>query len=241
MQNTFLVIIIMLFTIQPVKREPFDPVIVLELFTSQGCSSCPRADALLTKVKDKVDTKVVALSYHVDYWNYIGWIDPFSNKYNTNKQRAYGQKFLSRQMYTPQLVINGKEHIVGSNEKLLSKKLETYGKKTVTNKITLSKVEKNEGTVSFNYTIEGATENKDIRFALVIDARTTEIKRGENRNLKINNENIVINETLKNIETLSGTMRLKIPDLVSINDDLRVIAIIQTKNLSITGATQQPL
>ena len=91
------------------------PVVVLELFTSQGCSSCPPADEVLADIKENMDnTSIIPIAYHVDYWDYIGWKDPFALKAFTNKQRFYGRKFNSSSIYTPQLVINGNEHIAVS-------------------------------------------------------------------------------------------------------------------------------
>src|SRR5262245_50734371 len=74
--------------------------VVVELFTSQGCSSCPPADALLGELAQRPD--VLALSFHVDYWNYIGWTDPFSSKGATERQRAYVHAFGLSMVYTPQ-------------------------------------------------------------------------------------------------------------------------------------------
>ena len=90
---------------------------VLELFTSQGCSSCPPADQLLAKFADQ--PHVLALSYHVDYWDYIGWRDTFGSDHNSERQRAYARAFANKMVYTPQLVINGLHDMVGSHgEKL---------------------------------------------------------------------------------------------------------------------------
>ncbi|WP_299886604.1 thioredoxin family protein [uncultured Lacinutrix sp.] len=240
MQNTLLVIIIMLFTFQPSKPETFEPITVLELFTSQGCSSCPKADELLGNVKNK-SNRVVALSYHVDYWNYIGWNDPFSNKYNTEKQREYGEKFYSSRIYTPQLVINGREHFVGSNSRTLNDKLEAYEKLKAKNSVTLSNIKQINKMINFNYSINGSIKDKKIRFILVIDERITKVKRGENRNRVIKNENIVVNEIIETIEDAEGEISIEIPKIVEQQDNLRIVAIIQTKTLDITGATQKTL
>lgn len=86
--------------------------VVLELFTSQGCAACPPADALLAELSQ--DDGVIALAYHVDYWNYLGWADPFASSANTRRQREYASAFNARAVYTPQLVINGTEAVVGS-------------------------------------------------------------------------------------------------------------------------------
>ena len=89
-----------------------NPRVVLELFTSQGCSSCPPADALLEELSQKPD--VIGLAYHVDYWDYIGWPDTFGAAANSDRQRAYAAAWGSSRIFTPQLVVNGREGVVGS-------------------------------------------------------------------------------------------------------------------------------
>ena len=94
-------------------------VAVIELFTSQGCSSCPPADRLLSRLASdpRYAGKVIPLSFHVDYWNYIGWTDPFSSADFSQRQRAYAQRaFRSHRVYTPQVVVNGRDECVGSGE-----------------------------------------------------------------------------------------------------------------------------
>jgi hypothetical protein len=90
------------------------PKAVVELFTSQGCSSCPPADALLEEMAQRQD--VIALAYHVDYWDYIGWPDTFGAKENSDHQRDYADSWKNSRIYTPQLIINGTEDVVGSRE-----------------------------------------------------------------------------------------------------------------------------
>ena len=94
------------------------PKAVIELFTSQGCSSCPKADARLGDLGKQPD--LITLAYHVDYWDYIGWVDTFGAKANTDLQRAYAQSWGSSMVYTPQLVVNGAKGVVGSREKDVS-------------------------------------------------------------------------------------------------------------------------
>lgn len=88
------------------------PAAVVELFTSQGCASCPPADALLTELSARGD--VVALAYHVDYWDYIGWADTFGHEDHSNRQRAYAEGWGSSRIYTPQIIVNGLVPVVGS-------------------------------------------------------------------------------------------------------------------------------
>jgi hypothetical protein len=91
-----------------------EPKAVLELFTSQGCSSCPPADKLIGQYADRDD--ILALSFNVDYWDYLGWKDTLASPENSDRQRAYASARGDRQVYTPQIVVNGREHVVGSNK-----------------------------------------------------------------------------------------------------------------------------
>ena len=88
------------------------PRAVVELFTSQGCAQCPPADALLTGLAEEGD--VVALAYHVDYWDYVGWEDTFGDGDFSDRQRAYAKSWGSSRIYTPQMVVNGAKGVVGS-------------------------------------------------------------------------------------------------------------------------------
>ena len=91
-----------------------DRPVVVELFTSQGCSSCPPAEAVLADLALRRDD-VLALAFHVDYWDRLGWTDPYSSPEATARQRAYAASFGSTRIYTPQMVIDGRRDVVGSN------------------------------------------------------------------------------------------------------------------------------
>ena len=91
---------------------------VVELFTSQGCNSCPPADAVLAELAQRGD--VVALGYHVDYWDYLGWKDTLGSPENTERQKHYGQAFGKREVYTPQAVINGRIHVKGGKREAVA-------------------------------------------------------------------------------------------------------------------------
>ncbi|TIV92263.1 MAG: DUF1223 domain-containing protein, partial [Mesorhizobium sp.] len=91
------------------------PLGVVELFTSQGCSSCPPADEFFAELAGKDD--IIALAYHVNYWDYLGWQDTLSTKENTERQYDYMRAFGSRSVYTPQAVINGRSHVNGASRK----------------------------------------------------------------------------------------------------------------------------
>jgi len=97
---------------ESVKPPAARPKAVVELFTSQGCGFCPPADALLTDLSQSDD--VVALAYHVDYWDYLGWRDTLASPENTARQQEYSRAFGSRSVYTPQIVVNGRQEMNGA-------------------------------------------------------------------------------------------------------------------------------
>ncbi|MBV8199756.1 MAG: DUF1223 domain-containing protein [Acidobacteria bacterium] len=99
--------------------------VVVELFTSQGCSSCPPADRLLSRLKHdpKLAGNVIPLAFHVDYWNHLGWSDPFSSARWSQRQTDYAHAFRSNRIYTPQLVVNGRTECVGSEESQVMRRI----------------------------------------------------------------------------------------------------------------------
>ncbi|MBW3096734.1 DUF1223 domain-containing protein [Pseudohoeflea coraliihabitans] len=99
---------------------------VVELFTSQACSSCPPADAELARLVAQGD--VLALSYHVDYWNYLGWEDTLSSRANTERQKGYASRWELQSVYTPQAVINGRDHVNGADGRQIDSMLERFSR-----------------------------------------------------------------------------------------------------------------
>jgi hypothetical protein len=100
--------------------------VVVELFTSQGCSSCPPADQYLGELAARGD--VIPLAFHVDYWNYIGWTDPYASKLMTQRQKDYARSLGQRYVYTPEMVVNGAHHEVGSDRHGVEKLIEAAQK-----------------------------------------------------------------------------------------------------------------
>ena len=104
-------------TIECLRYDPAagaEPRAVIELFTSQGCSSCPAADKLIGEMSK--DPNVIALSLAVDYWDYLGWKDTNAISGHSNRQRAYAKVRGDREVYTPQVVVNGAIHVLGSDK-----------------------------------------------------------------------------------------------------------------------------
>lgn len=236
MKKKLLILFLTIFSITIYAQQENEPAIVLELFTSQGCSSCPPADDLLEEIREEYKgKKVFVLSYHVDYWNRLGWKDPFSDTSYSDYQRIYGQQFNSRSIYTPQLVVNGSEHFTGSNRYKADVALKKYSKSKANNVIVISKVKKENDALQINYTVEGDKFNT-VTLALIVSERSTAIPRGENRNRTLKNANIVAGRIVT--KQVGGNVSIQIPDWVNDKDQLSVIAYTQDVFLKTTGATQ---
>jgi hypothetical protein len=160
--------------------------VVVELFTSQGCSSCPPADALLNELAS--DPRVLALSFHVDYWDYIGWKDPFASAQYTERQRDYVAKLGLRYVYTPQMVIDGRHDAVGSNRSDVTLAIEKAAATPPAMEVTLEGVEGGRALLS-----AGAAPAEPATVWLVTfdDDHDTEVARGENRGRSLHNSNVV--------------------------------------------------
>jgi hypothetical protein len=159
---------------------------VVELFTSQGCSSCPPADAFLVKLAARGD--VIALSEHVDYWNYIGWTDPFSDAGGTERQKAYRSALGTKFVYTPQIVIDGAAETVGSDKDNVEKRIAAARARP---HVALDVARVGDGRV-----VRIAAGQEIAKGATVwqfdIDSRhETHIARGENKGVTMVNANVV--------------------------------------------------
>lgn len=211
--------------------------IVLELFTSQGCSSCPSADRLLKEVTESPEqAHIIALAYHVDYWNRLGWRDPFSKLAYTNYQQEYGRKFGGRSIYTPQLVINGTKHIVGSDKASLNTSFSKLKNKKLPFPISINNVTKNGTSISLEYDTL-LSQNNRLNIVLVLKEHTTVVKRGENRNRILIDTHIVIDKkVIYNNDTSDS--KITFEDVSFDLAVLEVVAYIQKDNLEIIGATK---
>jgi hypothetical protein len=160
---------------------------VVELFTSQGCSSCPAADHLLGELAK--DPTLVALSLPIDYWDYLGWKDTLAKPGHTARQRAYAQIRGDRQVYTPQVVVNGAMHVQGSAKDLIEQ--------------AIAQTRQQAGTLSVPVTIAAAGDKVNVKIAAAKDTRgeiwlcglsrsvPVSIGRGENRGKTITYYNVV--------------------------------------------------
>lgn len=179
----------------PEPGAPHTPV-VLELFTSQGCSSCPPADAVLSRLGHdaKLKGRVVPLAFHVDYWNYIGWADPFSAKGWTDRQYQYAGVWKHDQVYTPQLVVNGHAEMNGADEDRILGEIasaETGPAGRVTLVVAPNGAHKLDVDVCAETPQRIDASQLEAVVAVFENGVTTEVRRGENSGRRLVNDFIV--------------------------------------------------
>lgn len=194
---------------------------VVELFTSQGCSSCPPADELLAEYADRDD--VLALSLPVDYWDYLGWKDTLASPEHTQRQRAYANARGDMQVYTPQVVVNGVKHVVGSDERAIDAAIDSASERLPI-PITMT-----PGTDSTTVTI-GPSNNPDLKkgmiwLALYDEPVTVPIARGENTGRTIVYTNVV--RKLRPIAMWTGEeMTVELPTSELVHAGVKRCAVI---------------
>jgi len=215
--------------------------VVLELFTSEGCSSCPSADKLIGEIENQYkDKPVFILSYHVDYWNNLGWKDRFSNAENSKRQQEYSRSLRS-QIYTPQLIVNGKNEFVGSDREAIENAILTTLSNSENSKIDLS-VKISEEKIDVNFkTFESNSQNR-LLITLIQKKSETNVKRGENEGRHLIHWQIVHQQnqiSLKN--NLEGISTFKLPENFVAND-WEIIGLIQNvKTGQILGSAKTNL
>jgi hypothetical protein len=159
---------------------------VVELFTSQGCSSCPPAAAFLGELTKRDD--VLALAFHVDYWDYIGWKDPFADPKYTSRQRHYSAKLGLRYVFTPQMVVQGASSATGSNQAAV---LGLIGRDRGMDRVEVKMSRDASGLVTASLPASPDVEEADIWVVFYDRKHVTEIKRGENGGRTLRNYNVV--------------------------------------------------
>lgn len=173
-------------------KSPSDSFVVVELFTSEGCWSCPPADELIAKLeKDNQNKKLFIMAFHVDYWDHQGWKDRFSKAQFTERQRQYALWMNLNTLYTPQLVINGKKEMVGSETSKVLSGIQAAMLENHPANLLLKK-EKSEGNlIQVSYTSRSAARHSSILMALVQKRASSTVSAGENAGKSLDHVQIV--------------------------------------------------
>jgi hypothetical protein len=193
--------------------------VLLELFTSEGCSSCPPADRLLASLDEKQpvpDAELIVLSEHVDYFNYLGWKDPFSSPEFTARQEAASRRSATGEVYTPQLVVDGRSGFTGSDEKRAMATIQSALREPKI-PIGVHKVVRDRGNLSARVESTGQPGLKiskaDLYIAVADDRRVSEVRRGENSGRTLTH--VAVARTLRLVGTINvrerSTIEIRIP------------------------------
>lgn len=206
---------------------------ILELFTSEGCSSCPPADRLLPQLAAS-NSNIIPLSFHVDYWDRLGWRDPFSNSKFTDRQRLYASQFHLESIYTPQLIINGEYELVGSNRVTANTDINKALNKKPAVQITIDEVKREKDKLLVSCSLQGDLQQTEFQAALVQKHAEIKVNAGENSGAKLSHTNVV-RSFLQERASEKMTLKLDIPkDLTDDNRQL-ILYTQQKKDLRITG------
>jgi len=201
---------------QTASTETSVPVLV-ELFTSEGCSSCPPADAVLAKLDATQfvpGARAIVLSEHVTYWDHLGWRDPFSLEAMTDRQRQYGARFGLDDVYTPQIVVDGASELVGSDERKLTKTVAAAAAVPKAD-LKIEGAQWSSGTVRFAVRLGSPLADSMVVAALAEDAVQTKVAAGENGGRTLNHVAVV--RVMEAIQSKDGspengrTLSLKLP------------------------------
>lgn len=176
----------------PVSLWAEDDPVVVELFTSQGCSSCPPADRLLKRLTERGD--VIALALHVDYWDYIGWVDEFADPAFTKRQKRYAKAAGRHMIYTPQMIVNGLDDLVGAHDLKLTDLIAAHKEKPPRARINLAEND-TELTITIAPVSGPLTGPFDIHLVTYEPEQTVKIKKGENAGLSLDYVNVVTSWT----------------------------------------------
>ncbi|WP_341861818.1 DUF1223 domain-containing protein [Gymnodinialimonas sp. 57CJ19] len=165
-----------------------DEPVVVELFTSQGCVSCPPADAILAELAERDD--VIALALHVDYWDYIGWQDTFAQSAFTERQHAYGRAARSTVVYTPQMVIGGVDHVIGIHAMEVADTIAAH--RSAPDPVSVEATQTATGwRVHATWVGQGQAPAMVVQVVTYTPAEEVAISRGENAGLSVEYHNIV--------------------------------------------------
>jgi hypothetical protein len=224
------------------------PGAVVELFTSEGCSSCPPADALLRQIDGKqtqAGRLIIGISEHVTYWNHLGWSDPFSSETYTQRQDGYAKRFHLEGVYTPQIVIDGNEQIVGSDRAALQQALLREPKPhSITIKINALNVHRDLLAVDYSVASSAPTNGADLFAVIADDAVQSSVSRGENSGRVLTHASVARSMTrIGEIRSSNGqTLQIPLPQSASapLKQNRHLILFAQAAGLGrVLGATEK--
>jgi len=217
-----------------------EPFAVVELFSSQGCSACPSADFLVSKLTAwarQNKEPVYPLVFHVDYWNNLGWRDVFSREAFTQRQKDYARIFKAEGVYSPEIIVNGSDAFVGSDEDRLQKTLDHELSIPAVVTLHISKIMQ-KGHLIVSYQTQGFFHGDVVNVALVERGLSTDVTAGENAGRTLHHNNVV--REFRTVPLTASNAQITIP-LDKIFDSMQasVIVYVQNPSTMLIEAAQQ--
>lgn len=235
---SLLLLLVLKLTASPKSPSDIDKpgFAVLELYTSEGCSSCPPAEALLEEIQNESTGKpVYVLAFHVDYWDRLGWKDQFSSHAFSQRQMDYSQKFAGN-LYTPQLVVNGSEEGNGSDQSFVRNALSRALSQGAGVRLKVD-VAPGAGWSGVHYTVQGDPVNGQLALAVVQKHAISKVTRGENEGRSLTHVQIVRDLVFIPItDNKTGTSRIRLPQDFNATDWEIITFLQDNKTRNITGA-----
>jgi len=217
---------------------PEAPFAVVELYTSEGCSSCPPADRILAGLAGAArrdGRRVFPLSFHVDYWDRLGWRDPFGDPAHARRQSRYAGAFASR--YTPQMVVNGGESFVGSDAPRVTRSIEAALARSAPVAVRMRLEPIATDSVRVRWETSSSPRGAELHSAIVERSLTSDVERGENRGRTLQHENVVrLFRTITLNQSTSGRITLAIPAGVRPENASVIVFVQDTRRHTILGA-----
>jgi len=174
------------------KETPQNGFAVVELFTSEGCSSCPPADALVARIAEENKGKpVYILAYHVDYWDRLGWKDAFSDRIFSQRQDQYAKWLNLSSVYTPQIVVNGSKEFIGSEEKTFRGAIASSFAQSTDAKLEISLAGQTGKSLTLNYQTNQSAPGYHLQVAQITPHASNKVERGENKGRLLSHVQIV--------------------------------------------------
>lgn len=187
--------------------------VLLELFTSEGCSSCPPADKLLQQLSNTRTAKgdlILVLSEHVTYWNSLGWRDPFSTDNATARQQAFVDRLHTTEVYTPQMVVNGEAEVLGSDRNAISTAIQKLHRPTNAS-IKIGSAHSAGKDLAVSFSVAGITSLVDVYVAITEDTVSSTVPRGENSGRTLTHVNVVNSLTKVATRSAAGDNTVHVP------------------------------
>lgn len=220
-------------------------VAVVELFTSEGCSSCPPADTLLCEldtIAHQNELPIICIGWHVDYWNRLGWDDRFSSEDVSDRQRAYARAYKSERIYTPQMIVNGVTEFNGSSRPQAVAAITAAFKEPPRLKVELSSKIAADSTLKVKYRVDGVAPDLRLTLVVVDKQATTDVGRGENSGRTLTHVNAARTFRVVKLSNRStGEVDLTLPDDLKPAEALLVGFAQDAKSMQVLGATQVSL